>query len=384
MATAITAAPATSAATTTLYHKTLGCLLGGLIGDAIGTPAEGKPYEVLKAHGWIDDFDADGTDDTIMKHLLADALIRTGGHATIDDWAAVWLDRWDDIFGAKLNKFFPSVTHTAHKLRRHSVPRMAALGNMPSSSTAMCFSPVGIVNACNPRAAALQGYNLAALIHGHDVGFCQDGAVAMAAGVAEAFRSRATVASVVAATQDNIIADSGAEMLDLIGRFLELAREDGDYEGFRERAYANADTLFRRIGCDSRETVPVTVALVRARRRRRREVRHLWGQLRPRRGHHRLDVRRPRRRPERGRRHPCGLGGEGAAPHRHRPAGVGPRPGAHGGGQDPGPQGGDLGIRQDRLTAPWRPRFDLLPRLSNGSIFWRRRPDARRRISCAR
>ena len=65
----------------------------------------------------------------------------------------------------------------------------------------------------------------------------------------------------VAATQDNIIADSGAEMLDLIGRFLELAREDGDYEGFRERAYANADTLFRRIGCDSRETVPVTVAL---------------------------------------------------------------------------------------------------------------------------
>ena len=261
MATAITTAPATSAATTTLYHKTLGCLLGGLIGDAIGTPAEGKPYEVLKAHGWIDDFDADGTDDTIMKHLLADALIRTGGHATIDDWAAVWLDRWDDIFGAKLNKFFPSVTHTAHKLRRHSVPRMAALGNMPSSSTAMCFSPVGIVNACNPRSAALQGYNLAALIHGHDVGFCQDGAVAMAAGVAEAFRARATVASVVAATQDNIIADSGAEMLDLIGRFLELAREDGDYEGFRERAYANADTLFRRIGCDSRETVPVTVAL---------------------------------------------------------------------------------------------------------------------------
>ena len=83
----------------------------------------------------------------------------------------------------------------------------------------------------------------------------------MAAGVAEAFRAGATVASVVTATQDYIVHESGAEMLDLIGRFLELAREDGDYEGFRERAYANADTLFRRIGCDSRETVPVTVAL---------------------------------------------------------------------------------------------------------------------------
>ena len=257
-------APATVAAattTTTLYRKTLGCLLGGLIGDAIGTPAEGKSFEVLKASGWIDDFDADGTDDTVMKHLLADALIRTNGHATIDDWAAVWLDRWDDIFGAKLNKFFPSVTHTAHKLRRHSVPRMAALGNMPSSSTAMCFSPVGIVNAGNPRGAALQGYNLAALIHGHDVGFCQDGAVAMAAGVAEAFRVGATVDSVVEAAQANIIATSGAEMLAMIERFLELARGAGNYEEFRDRAYAGAATLFRRIGCDSRETVPITLAL---------------------------------------------------------------------------------------------------------------------------
>ena len=261
MATAMATGAATAAAASTLYRKTLGCLLGGLIGDAIGTPAEGKSYEVLKASGWIDDFDADGTDDTVMKHLLADALIRTGGHATIDDWAEVWLDRWEDIFGAKLNKFFPSVTHTAHKLRRHSVPRMAALGNMPSSSTAMCFSPVGIVNAGNPRGAALQGYNLAALIHGHDVGFCQDGAVAMAAGVAEAFRVSATVESVVEAAQAHIIATSGAEMRDLIRRFLELARAAGSYEEFRAQAYADSATLFRRIGCDSRETVPVTVAL---------------------------------------------------------------------------------------------------------------------------
>lgn len=265
MATATAAAAAATAAegagSTVLYRKTLGCLLGGLIGDAIGTPAEGKSFEVLKASGWIDDFDADGTDDTVMKHLLADALIRTNGHATIDDWAAVWLDRWEDIFGAKLNKFFPSVTHTAHKLRRHSTPRMAALGNMPSSSTAMCFSPVGVVNAGNPRGAALQGYNLAALIHGHDVGFCQDGAVAMAAGVAEAFRVGASVTSVVEAAQAYLIPTSGAEMLGLIDRFLELARAAGSYESFRDRAYAGADTLFRRIGCDSRETVPVTLAL---------------------------------------------------------------------------------------------------------------------------
>ena len=47
----------------------------------------------------------------------------------------------------------------------------------------------------------------------------------------------------------------------MIDRFLELARVAGSYEEFRDRAYAGAATLFRRIGCDSRETVPITLAL---------------------------------------------------------------------------------------------------------------------------
>ena len=198
---------------TVLYDKALGCLLGGLIGDAIGTPTEGKHYRDIEAqYGWVNDFDCDGTDDTVMKTLLAEALIRTEGYATLDDWAQAWLDSWDAIFGPKLNKFFVSVVHTAQKIRRHSVPRMAALGNMPSSSSAMCISPVGIVNAGNPAQAALQAYNLASLIHVHDVGYCQDGAAAMAAAVAEAMRVDATVSSVLGAAQDAIIPRSGREM----------------------------------------------------------------------------------------------------------------------------------------------------------------------------
>ena len=195
---------------TALYDKTLGCLLGGLIGDAIGTPTEGKHYRDIEAqHGWVSDFDCDGTDDTVMKTLLAEALIRTEGYATLDDWAQVWLDHWEAIFGPKLSKFFVSVVHTAQKVKRHSVPRMAALGNMPSSSSAMCISPVGIVNACNPAQAAQQAYNLASLIHVHDVGYCQDGAAAMAAAVAEAMRADATVPSVLDAALEAIIPLSG-------------------------------------------------------------------------------------------------------------------------------------------------------------------------------
>ncbi|MFH1085296.1 MAG: ADP-ribosylglycohydrolase family protein, partial [Chloroflexota bacterium] len=187
---------------TRFYDKVLGCLLGGLIGDAMGTPTEGQDYrEIERTLGWVENFSGDGTDDTVMRNLLCEALVRTGGYATLDDWAAVWLDHWDALFGAKVSKFFISVLHTAHKVRRHAVPRTAALGNMPSSSSAMCIAPVGLVNACNPRLAALQAYNLASLIHGHDVGYCQDGAAAIAAAVAAACMAEATVASVLAAAR---------------------------------------------------------------------------------------------------------------------------------------------------------------------------------------
>src|SRR5205814_1204972 len=61
-----------------LVERAEGCLIGGLIGDAMGTPSEGlEPDEIERRFGWIDRFSGDGTDDSIMKYLLADALIAT-------------------------------------------------------------------------------------------------------------------------------------------------------------------------------------------------------------------------------------------------------------------------------------------------------------------
>ena len=213
-----------------LYKKTLGCLVGGLIGDAIGTPTENMAYGDIEAKfGWVDDFEADGTDDTVMKNILADALVQSGGYATIDDWGHEWVEQYDEIFGDKVGKFFQSVLHTAAKLRRHAVPRMAALGNMPSSSSAMCISPVGVVNACNPRAAA--------------------------------FAPGATRDSVVDAAVAAIVPLSGAEMRGLVGDCMEVARKTRDFKAFRAAVYARRDHFCQRITCDSRETIPLTVAL---------------------------------------------------------------------------------------------------------------------------
>jgi len=248
--------------TSTLFTKSLGCLMGGLIGDAIGTPSEGMDYrDIKKKYGWISDFDCDGTDDTVMKMLLADALVNSDGRAGADEWAQVWLDQWTAIFGDKVGKFFQSVLHTAAKLRRHSIPRMVPLGNMPSSSSAMCISPVGIINACNPAQAARQAYEVASLIHIHDVGFCQDGAAAIAAAVAEAFRPDASTKSITQTAQEVLMPLSGVEMRDCIEKALAVATDCADFKEFRKRMYEGKDIFFRRITCDSRETVPITFAL---------------------------------------------------------------------------------------------------------------------------
>jgi hypothetical protein len=192
---------------------TLSCLVFGVIGDAMGTPTENlEPAEIEQRFGWVDSFEGDGTDDTILRDLLASALIRTGGYANADHWAEEWREQHQAIFGNKVGRFFPSVLHAAAKLRYGYAPRTIAEGTMPSSSSAMAIAPVGIVNAGNPRAAAAQAMEIASLIHVTDVAFCQDGAAAIAAAVAEALMPEATVTSVLEASTAYLKPWSGHEM----------------------------------------------------------------------------------------------------------------------------------------------------------------------------
>src|ERR1700722_19553636 len=214
----------------------LACLAFGVIGDAMGTPTENlEPAQIEARFGWVDSYQGDGTDDTIQRALIASALIRTGGYADADSWAEEWREQHHAIFGSKVERFFPSVLHAAAKLRLGYAPRTIAEGTMPGSSSAMAIAPVGIVNAGNPRAAAAQAMEIASLIHVTDVAFCQDGAAAIAAAVAEALVPEATVASVLAASTAHLKSWSGTEMRSLIAAALALAEDAVDYKTFRER-----------------------------------------------------------------------------------------------------------------------------------------------------
>src|SRR5215470_11243048 len=72
-----------------LEGRAYACLIAGLVGDAMGTPTENlEPNEIERQFGWVNTCSGPGTDDSLMKDLLCDALIATDGYATADDWAA--------------------------------------------------------------------------------------------------------------------------------------------------------------------------------------------------------------------------------------------------------------------------------------------------------
>ncbi len=239
-----------------LYSKIIGCLAGGIIGDAMGAPVENFTYQQIEEkYGLVNDFEGGGTDDSAIKMILCDAIINNGGYVTADEFAASFMK----LRGKYERLFYIPVKNMLAKITSEVVaPVYAGMGNMMSSSSAMSISPMGIINAGNPRRAANETYDVAGLIHAGETTFCRDAACAMAAAVAEAMRVGATVDSVVAAASDYLHPKSSRIMKDRIEEILAYAKECGDYKKFREWFYANKRMIET---CDSRETVPVALAM---------------------------------------------------------------------------------------------------------------------------
>ena len=229
---------------TRLFNAVYGSLVGGAIGDAMGGVTQMMTYEhISQVFGVVNSLHPRGatpeaarfepgapagqvTDDTRLRNLLCGAIIRKGGRVTADDWAETWLD---DMEGW----FYTPVVNAYHKVfTKTAPPREAGRGNMGSNSTAMSISPVGLVNACDPRQAALDAYNVAGLVH---EGYARDAACAIAAAVADAVRVEATVDSIVLAAVQFLAADNdiGWRVEKAVG----LARSEGTYEGFRRAFY---------------------------------------------------------------------------------------------------------------------------------------------------
>ena len=240
-----------------LYDKVYGCLIGGLIGDAMGAPVEGWNYKkIIEKYGEIDDFDGDGTDDSAIKMILCDAIIKNDGYVTADEFAESFLSERNRKF---YNLFYTPVRNMFHKIEdKLELPVYAGMGNQQSSSSAMAISPMGIINACNPRQAALETYDVAGLIHAGTTTFCRDAACVIAAAVAEAMNPDSTVDSVIDAATAYLHKISSHVIIEYINNIMNLAKSVNDYEKFREKFYENH---LQSLICDSRETIPCVLAL---------------------------------------------------------------------------------------------------------------------------
>jgi len=243
---------------TSLEDRIYGCLLGGMIGDAMGAPGEGKTFrQIQEQYGpeGITSFQGIGTDDTAIREQLIDAILREEGFVTCDAFAA----SFQRFRQANYGQWWVPVRNAFHKFdSKVTLPIDTGWGNAPSSSSAMAISPMGILNAAQPRQAALETFGVASFLHGGPSGFCRDAACAMAAAIAEAFHPQATVATIVAAATKYLPPVSAQEIIRCVEATRTIAQKARNYEVFRECFYAAA---LREEQCDSRETVPVALAL---------------------------------------------------------------------------------------------------------------------------
>ncbi|GMA15316.1 ADP-ribosylglycohydrolase family protein (plasmid) [Deinococcus metallilatus] len=214
-------------------HKTLreaarGCLLGGAVGDSLGGSTEGYPPEAIRERfgGWVtgivgpflEDWatarpqsplhkgDGHITDDTLMVLALASVYRSRRRHLDAYDMADGLVPEIADhvIYIPELeretvlqNRLFHAEKYLVHRLRHANIdPREAGVGNVVNCGAAMYMSPVGIVNAGNPRRAYAEAIELAGA---HQSSYGREAAGVYAAAVAEAMAPDASVESIVQA-----------------------------------------------------------------------------------------------------------------------------------------------------------------------------------------
>lgn len=250
-----------------LFNKVFGSVAASNIGSAMGAAVEwvsvpGGGWPALEEHfGWVEellpweqkdrdvrywnnspplhyyhmDMEAGMTEDGAeIRYLLELAMLEKGGRITVDDLAEVWKREIKrEHIGRLVNPHI--IIHfdrlTAGDARTRVPPRL--IGSMTPwpglVDAAHMIGPVGIINACNPRQAALDTEDICLLLQPPASGGIEASKV-IAAAAAEAFRPSATVESVVDASKAYVSINTR----DIVDEALEIARKHPDIKDVRE------------------------------------------------------------------------------------------------------------------------------------------------------
>ena len=208
--------------------KVLGCIYGTAFGDALGAPVErmshqeiikfyGGPVTSVKTKWYKADWDPVDrlnrmrgygiiTDDTLMTLSLMRVYEAERRHLDAFDLAKEFVKeiafrpRYIPEFDREAmileRLFYPE----KHIFNRHTLancdPRDGGQGNMVNCGAAMYISPIGVVNACNPKAAYDEAIDFAC---GQQLSYGLEAAGVLAACVAKAFEPGADEQSIVTA-----------------------------------------------------------------------------------------------------------------------------------------------------------------------------------------
>ncbi len=212
---------------TQLLDRSVGCLVGAAVGDALGGATETALPDEIQARygGWVTGIvppfhenwaaralapyhkgDGHITDDTLLTHALVRVYARKRDHLDAFDVAELLVP---DLIEQVV--YIPDMGREAvayHRLaaaerwlvtrlwHAHADPREAGVGNICNCGAAMYMAPVGVVNAGD----SLGAYDEAASVAGaHQHSYGREAAAVFAAGVAAAMTPGATASDVVQA-----------------------------------------------------------------------------------------------------------------------------------------------------------------------------------------
>jgi len=184
-----------------LYDKVYGCMLAGAIGNAMGSPVEGRMYwEIDKQYPngittILDPSRLEGEDDNQMAMLLVETYLeRDGLPVTARHFGKTWKERLNrDHF------YVLCMGHAYDLICRGWDPRITGHWSVVTGSTVMCMEPVGLFHLCDPEFAAIDA---TAISYMYQRGRDLLAATILAATVADAMRPDATVDSVLQAALD--------------------------------------------------------------------------------------------------------------------------------------------------------------------------------------
>jgi ADP-ribosylglycohydrolase len=237
-----------------LLDKSIGCLAGAAVGDALGGATEGALPDQIRARygGWVTGIappyhadwattrplapyhkgDGHITDDTLMTHALVRCYHRKRAHLDAFDVADLLVPDLTEqvVYVPDLERSTVAFHRLAAAERwlvtrlfhAHADPREAGVGNIVNCGAAMYMAPVGVLNAGDPR----RGYAEAIEIAGaHQWSYGREAAGVFAAAVAAAMAPGSTVDDVLAAALE--LARDGTRSA--IAAVTSAAREVGDW-----------------------------------------------------------------------------------------------------------------------------------------------------------